>query len=129
MSGIEAKVARIVTMDGDLAEASPGQAVTLVLDREIDVSRGDVLAVAPPPALADQVTAWVVWMDETPLFRGRAYQVMLGARTVVGTITEITNRLDVDTLAEVPVRELGLNEIGQRDDFAGAALCRASAMR
>jgi bifunctional enzyme CysN/CysC len=113
MSGVEAKVARIVTMDGDLAEASPGQAVTLVLDREIDVSRGDVLAVAPPPALADQVNAWVVWMDETPLFRGRAYMVMLGSRTVTGTITEIASRLDVDTLTEVPVRELGLNEIGK----------------
>jgi bifunctional enzyme CysN/CysC len=113
MSGVEARVARIVTMDGDLAQASPGRAVTLVLDREIDVSRGDVLAVAPPPALADRVTAWVVWMDETPLFRGRAYQVMLGSRNVTGTITEITSRLDIDTLAEVPVRELALNEIGK----------------
>jgi bifunctional enzyme CysN/CysC len=113
VSGTEAKVARIVTMDGDVVEAAPGEAVTLVLDREIDVSRGDVLAEAPPPALADQVTAWVVWMDETPLFRGRAYLFMLGSRTVMGTITEITNRLDVDTLAEAPVRELGLNEIGR----------------
>ncbi len=113
VSGTEAKVARIVTMDGDVAEAAPGEAVTLVLDREIDVSRGDVLAEAPPPALADQVTAWVVWMDETPLFRGRAYLFMLGSRSVVATITEITNRLDVDTLTEVPVRELGLNEIGR----------------
>ena len=121
VSGTEAKVSRIVTMDGDLPEAIPGDAVTLVLDREIDVSRGDVLAMAPPPALADQVTARVVWMDETPLFRGRAYLVMLGSRSVIGTITEITNRLDVDTLAEVPVRELGLNEIGTRLHFTGAA--------
>jgi bifunctional enzyme CysN/CysC len=113
VSGVEAAVARIVTMDGDIAEAAPGQAVTLVLDREIDVSRGDVLAAAPPPALADQVTAWVVWMDETPLFRGRAYLFNLGTRSVVGTVTEISNRLDVDTLAEVPVRELALNEIGR----------------
>ena len=112
-SGTEAAVSRIVTMDGDLAEAVPGQAVTLVLDREIDVSRGDVLAATPAPALADQVTAWVVWMDETPLFRGRAYLLMLGSRTVVGTITDISNRLGVDTLAEVPVRELALNEIGR----------------
>ena len=112
MSGTEAAVSRIVTMDGDQAEAVPGQAVTLVLDREIDVSRGDVLAAPPAPALADQVTAWVVWMDETPLFRGRAYLFMLGTRTVVATITEITSRLDVDTLTEVPVRELALNEIG-----------------
>jgi bifunctional enzyme CysN/CysC len=113
ISGTGAAVTRIVTMDGDLSEAVPGQAVTLVLDREIDVSRGDVLAVAPAPALADQVTAWVVWMDETPLFRGRAYLFMLGTRSVVGTVTEISNRLDVDTLAEVPVRELALNEIGR----------------
>jgi bifunctional enzyme CysN/CysC len=113
VSGVEAAVSRIVTMDGDIAEAVPGQAVTLVLDREIDVSRGDVLAAAPSPALADQVTAWVVWMDETPLFRGRAYLFNLGTRSVVGTVTEISNRLDVDTLAEVPVRELALNEIGR----------------
>ena len=113
MSGTEAVVSRIVTMDGDLAEAVPGQAVTLVLDREIDVSRGDVLAAMPPPALADQVTAWVVWMDETPLFRGRAYQFMLGTRSVVATVTQISHRLDVDTLAEVPVSELALNEIGR----------------
>jgi bifunctional enzyme CysN/CysC len=112
-SGVEAAVKSIVTMDGELEEAVPGQAVTIVLDREIDVSRGDVLSVAPAPPLADQVTAWVVWMDDTPLFRGRAYLFMLGTQTVVATITEITTRLDVDTLGEVPVRELGLNEIGR----------------
>jgi bifunctional enzyme CysN/CysC len=52
-------------------------------------------------------------MDETPLFRGRAYQLMLGARTVIATITDITMRLDVDTLTEIPVRELHMNEIGR----------------
>ena len=112
-SRVEAKVARIVTMDADLTSAGPGDPVTLVLDREIDVSRGDVLAGSPTPQLADQINTWVVWMDETPLFRGRAYQFMLGTRSVVGTVTDITNRLDVDTLAEVGVRELHLNEIGR----------------
>ena len=112
-SRIEAKVARIVTMDGDREAAGTGQPVTLVLDREIDVSRGDVLAAEPSPILADQINAWVVWMDDTPLFRGRAYQFMLGTKSVVGTITDITNRLDVDTLQEIGVRELGLNEIGR----------------
>jgi bifunctional enzyme CysN/CysC len=112
-SGTEARVARIVTMDGDLDEAGPGQAVTIALDREIDASRGDILAALPAPVLADQITAWVVWMDETPLFRGRAYQVMLGSRTVIGTLTELAGRLDVDTLTEVPVRELQINEIGR----------------
>lgn len=109
----EAVVSRIVTMDGDLAEAGAGDPVTLVLDREIDVSRGDVIAADPAPALADGLDCWMVWMDETPLFRGRAYLLMLGTRTVVATVTDITTRLDMDTLEEVPVRELGLNEIGR----------------
>ena len=113
LSGTEAKVSRVVTMDGDLDAAGPEAPVTLVLDREIDVSRGDVLASAPLPQAADAVDAWVVWMDDTPLFRGRAYQFMLGTRSVVGTITDITNRLDIDTLQEVGVRELHLNEIGR----------------
>ncbi len=111
-SRTEARVARLVTMDGDLAEAAPGQAVTIVLDREIDASRGDVLAVAPAPEMADQISARVVWMDDTPLFRGRAYLLKLGASLVIGTVTEINSRLDMDTLAEEQVRELHLNEIG-----------------
>jgi bifunctional enzyme CysN/CysC len=108
-----AAVARIVTMDGDVAEAGPGDPVTLVLDREIDISRGDVLAADPAPAAADGLECWIVWMDETPLFRGRAYLLMLGSRTVVATVTDITTRLDMETLEEVGVRELALNEIGR----------------
>ncbi|MEO8714904.1 MAG: adenylyl-sulfate kinase [Acetobacteraceae bacterium] len=113
LSRTEARVARIVTADGDLQLASPGQAVTVVLDREIDASRGDVLAAAPVPELAEQITARVVWMDDTPLFRGRAYLFMLGARAVIATVTEITSRVDVETLEEEPARELHLNEIGR----------------
>ena len=113
LSRTEAKVARIVTADGDLDQAAPGQAVTLVLDREIDASRGDVLAAAPTPEQAEQITANVVWMDDTPLFRGRAYLFMLGTRAVVATVTEITSRLDVETLQDEPARELHLNEIGR----------------
>lgn len=114
LSRTEARVARIVTADGDLDQALPGQAVTIVLDREIDASRGDVLAAAEStPELAEQVAAQIIWMDDTPLFRGRAYQLMLGTRTVVATVTEIASRLDVETLAEEPVRELHLNEIGR----------------
>ena len=113
LSRTEAKVARIVTADGDLDQAVPGQAVTLVLDREIDASRGDVLAAAPAPEQAEQITANVVWMDDTPLFRGRAYLLMLGTRAVVATVTEITSRVDVETLEDEPARELHLNEIGR----------------
>jgi bifunctional enzyme CysN/CysC len=112
-SGIEARVTTLVTMDGDLAQADPGDPVTLVLDREIDVSRGDVLAAAPLPAIADGLRCWIVWMDETPLFRGRAYLLMLGARTVIATVTDIETRLDMESLEEVSVKELRLNEIGR----------------
>src|SRR5579883_319739 len=112
LSRTEARVARIVTMDGDLAAARPGQAVTVVLDREIDASRGDVLAAAPIPELAETIAARVVWMDETPLFRGRAYQIMLATRSVIGTVTHIDSKLDVETLEEKPATELHLNEIG-----------------
>ncbi len=111
-SRTEARIARIVTMDGDLQQAAAGQVVTVVLDREIDVSRGDVLATAPLPDLAEQISARIVWMDETPLFRGRAYLLMLGTQTVVATITEVASRLDVETLTEEGARELHLNEIG-----------------
>ena len=112
-SHVGANIARIVTMDGDLTEAGRDEPVTLVLDREIDVSRGDVLAAEPLPELADQISGWVVWMDETPLFRGRAYQFMLGPKSVIGTITDISTRLEIDTLREESVRELHLNEIGR----------------
>ena len=71
--------------------------------------------------LADQINAWVVWMDETPLFRGRAYQFMLGTKSVVGTITDITNRLDIDTLHEIGVRELRVERDRPGGDFAVAS--------
>jgi bifunctional enzyme CysN/CysC len=109
----EAAVVRIVTMDGDRTEAGAGDPVTLVLDREIDVSRGDVLSADPAPATADGLESWIVWMDETPLFRGRAYLLMLGTKMVVATVTDITTRLDMETLEEISVRELALNEIGR----------------
>jgi bifunctional enzyme CysN/CysC len=123
-SSLIAQVTRIVAMDGDLAEAEAGDAVTLVLDREIDVSRGDVMASGTPPGRADQITSWVVWMDETPLFRGRAYQMMLGTRSVTATITDITTRLDMDALDEIQARELHMNEIGRVSiSLAEAVVC------
>ena len=108
-----ATVAPIVTMDGDSSNAVASDSVTFVLEPEIDISQGDVSVAAPVPCAADSIDAWVVWMDETPLFRGRAYLLMLGSRTVDATVIDITTRLDMETLDEVGVRELGLNEIGR----------------
>ena len=112
-SGRDAKVAKIVTMDGELDEAVASEAVTIVLDREIDVSRGDLL-VAPDhrPELADQFAAHVVWMDENALLPGRPYLIKVGGRTVTATVTEIKHRIDVNTFDHLAAKELGLNEIG-----------------
>jgi bifunctional enzyme CysN/CysC len=109
----EAAVTRIVTMDGDLQVACSGDPVTLVLDREIDISRGDVLAAGSIPVPADGLSSWVVWMDETPLFRGRAYLLRVGTSTVIATVTEVATRLEMETLEEESVRELAMNEIGR----------------
>jgi len=112
-SGRESVVARIVGFDGDRPLAVAGESVTLTLQDDIDVTRGDLLVAADAPAeVADQFDAHVVWMDDEPLLPGRRYLLTLGARTVNASIGEIKHRLDVDTLAPLAARTLGLNDIG-----------------
>jgi bifunctional enzyme CysN/CysC len=111
-SGAASSVRRIVTMDGDLDAARAGDAVTLVLADNIDVSRGEVLAAKDsPPEVADQFAAHLVWMSESPLFVGRAYLFKFGTATLSGTITEIKHRIEVSTLERMAARELHLNEV------------------
>ena len=108
-----ARVARIVTADGDLAAAAHGQAVTLCLDREVDASRGDVIASAAEPApVADQFGCHLIWMDEAPLLPNRSYLLRLGTRTVNARVTAIKHKVDVNTQAELAARRLELNEVG-----------------
>ncbi len=112
-SGRESTVARIVTFDGDLERAVAGQAVTLVLSDEIDVSRGDLIAAADAPApVGDQFEGTVVWMANEPMLRGRTYLMRVGAKTVPATIAPLKYKLNVDTLDRVPATQLDLNEIG-----------------
>ncbi len=112
-SGRISHIARIVTMDGDLPEAVAGQSVTLTLADEVDCSRGDVIATADnPPQVADQFQATIVWMAETPLLPGRSYWLKLGTQTVSATVQEPRHAIDVNTLAELSVRTLALNDIG-----------------
>jgi bifunctional enzyme CysN/CysC len=112
-SGVAANVSRIVGMEGDRSEARPGDAVTVTLHPEMDVSRGDMLCGTPLPAVTDRLIADIVWFDETPLFRGRDYLVMLGPRTLTGAITEIMRRLDMANLQEAPARVLRMNDVGR----------------
>lgn len=108
-----ARIARIVTADGDLGEASVGQAVTLTFDREIDVSRGDVISDAARPAPeADQFAAHVLWMADEPLLPNRGYWLKIGARTVNARVTSIKHKVDVNTQAALAAHRLELNEVG-----------------
>ncbi len=112
-SGATARVARLITMDGDLDAAPAGTPVMLTLDAEIDVSRGDLLAAGAPPQAAAQILADIAWFDDTPLFRGRSYLLAIGPALRIATVSRIVHRLDVDALATQPAGELRLNDIGQ----------------
>jgi bifunctional enzyme CysN/CysC len=112
-SGRQSRVARIVTADGDQPLAVAGESVTLTLEDEVDVSRGDVLAeVATPPAVADQFQVTLIWMHEEPMLPGRPYLMKIGPRTVTASITDLRHKVNVNTLEQVAARQLELNEIG-----------------
>lgn len=113
-SAQEATIARIVTMDGDLETAVHGQAVTLVLDREIDVSRGDVVCAADAPvAIADQFVAHLLWMAPEELLPGRSYLMKMGTCTAQATVTALKHKVSINTLEHSAAKTLNLNEIGQ----------------
>ncbi|MBI3197901.1 MAG: sulfate adenylyltransferase subunit CysN [Rhodospirillales bacterium] len=120
-SGARSHVARIVSADGDLAEAVAGQAITLTLTDPVDIVRGDVLA-APdrPPHVADQFACHLVWVDDSPMLPGRSYLMRLGTATLTATVTELKHRIDVETGIHEATKQLALNEIG----FANVALDR-----
>lgn len=112
-SARRAHVARVLGVNGEVAVAAAGQAVTLTLDAEIDVSRGDLIAAAAdPPEVADQFAASVLWLDEAPLLPGRPYWLKIGPRTVVASISEIKHRIDVNTQERLAAKRLQLNEVG-----------------
>jgi bifunctional enzyme CysN/CysC len=111
--GRESTVARIVTMDGDLAEAEAGASVTVVLADEIDVSRGAVLVAADAcTQVSDAFQAHLVWFDEQEMLPGRQYLAKFGAQTLGLTVDRPKYRVDVDSLARLPARTLGPGEIG-----------------
>jgi bifunctional enzyme CysN/CysC len=112
-SGRRSAVKRIVTMDGDLDEALAGEAVTITLADEIDISRGDLLS-APTerPEVSDQFSAHLLWMAEDEMLPGRQYLLKIGTRTVPVSITELKHKIDVNTLDHMAGKTLALNEVG-----------------
>ena len=113
-SGRASKVARIVTHDGDRAEAEAGDAVTLTLADEVDIARGDVFA--PPNARPDVGTEFLadlIWMSDEPLRFGRSYLLKLATRTVPATVGALAYRLDINTFSRDEAMTLRLNEVGR----------------
>ncbi|RKQ96272.1 sulfate adenylyltransferase subunit 1 [Kushneria sinocarnis] len=113
-SGKASTVERIVTFDGDLEEAYPGQAITVTLADEVDISRGDWLVGGEAELpLSNSFTADIVWMHERALVPGRGYDFKLATRDASGQINAIDYGIDVNTLTHHDTGELGLNEIGR----------------
>jgi bifunctional enzyme CysN/CysC len=120
-SGRVTGVKAIVTMDGELPEASAGRAVTLTLTDELDAGRGDIIsAETDRPTLADQFAAHVVWMSDHAMLPGRSYLLSLGGNTVGAQVTNLKHKVNVNTLEHVATKHLDLNEVG----FVNIALDR-----
>ncbi|MFV0576376.1 MAG: sulfate adenylyltransferase subunit CysN [Vibrio sp.] len=112
-SGKQSKVARIVTFDGDLQSARAGQAVTLTLEDEIDISRGDLLVPTGASIKAtNQFLADVVWMTEQPFKAGRQYDIKVAGKKTVGQLESVKHQYDINNLQEFETDALPLNGIG-----------------
>ncbi len=115
-SGVESSIARIVTFDGDLQEAQAGEAITLVLKDEIDISRGDLLVAADAtlkPVQAASVD--VVWMAEQPLVPGQSFDIKIAGKKTRARVEKIEHQVEINSLAKHDAESLPLNGIGLVD--------------
>ncbi|WP_194271733.1 sulfate adenylyltransferase subunit CysN [Xanthomonas citri] len=112
-SGRRTEVASVRDANGKVSSARAGQAVTLTLRDEIDISRGDIIAaIDDPPEVADQFAAHLLWMDDAALLPGRPYWLKIGTRTVTVSISDIKHKVDVNTQERLAAKRLELNEVG-----------------
>lgn len=111
-SGVTTRIKSVISGFEEVEVAQLGDSITLTLENEVDVSRGDVLVAADhPPEVADQFDVRLLWMSEHAMSPGRQYFLKLGNKEVTATITEIKFREDVNTGAHLSAKTLGLNEI------------------
>ncbi|MBO6825747.1 MAG: sulfate adenylyltransferase subunit CysN [Sneathiella sp.] len=112
-SGHQSKIKEIVTFDGNLDTAIAGQAVTLTLEDEIDISRGDMISgLQHRPSSADQFEAKLIWMSEEELLPNRNYIIKLGSASAQARVTSLKHKINVNTLEHTAAKTLSLNEIG-----------------
>jgi bifunctional enzyme CysN/CysC len=111
--GQRSRIARIATSDGDLGTALAGQAVTLTLTDEIDISRGDVIVPADDPLIATtEIEARILWMAEDPLAVGQSLRIRLGAASANARIARLPHAVDIHSFEQRPAAALAMNEIG-----------------
>ncbi|TJV53563.1 MAG: sulfate adenylyltransferase subunit CysN [Mesorhizobium sp.] len=112
-SGRASRVKRIVAHGGDLERAVAGQAITLVLEDEVEVSRGNMLvSPAARPQVADQFAANIVWFDEQALLPGRSYILRTETDQVSATVTDLKYRVNVNDFAHEAAKSLDINGVG-----------------
>ncbi len=112
-SGSQSRVKALVNYEGELVQAIPGEAITVTLEDEVDISRGDmIVGLSNQPHVARRLKATVVWMAEQALVSGRQYNFKVGVSESTGVLTAIEHQVDVNTLAENQVDALQMNEIG-----------------
>ena len=114
-SGMKSTVKEIWTYDGQLQEAFCPQSVTLVLEHDIDISRGDmIVGLDNLPGMGSELRARVCWMNQRPLQRGKKYFLKQTTQTVQAIVTSIDSRIDIETFDSIPEPpELGVNDIGE----------------
>jgi bifunctional enzyme CysN/CysC len=114
-SGQTTRIARIDTFDGELEEAVAGMSVTLLLEDELDISRGDIICQAEgPPQLSRELEATICWMARAPLRAGARYAIKHATHSARAIVEEVVDRVDVHTLSpDEGASELGLNDIGR----------------
>jgi len=112
-SGQASRIASILGPGGAIDAAYAGDAITVTLEHELDVARGDMLA-APRarPQAADQFAAHLVWMSEHELLPGRSYLMKINHATIAATVTELKHRIDIGDLSKRAAKTLSLNDIG-----------------
>ena len=112
--GHQANVKTLVNEQGELNQVRAGQLVTIALDHEVEISRGDVLAAADaPPQAADQFDVMILWMSDTAMMPGRRYDIKIGALEARATITRIKHSVDVDSMEKLAANQLDLNDIAE----------------
>jgi bifunctional enzyme CysN/CysC len=112
-SGQLSRVKSIIDPSGEIDAAEEGDAVTISIEHEIDIARGDIFAFARQrPQVADQFAAHLVWISPERLLPGRSYLMKINHTTLTATVTELKHRIDTQSLAKLAAKTLALNEVG-----------------